>query len=144
MKRTSFWIGSVPIRRFPVLQKDFNGDVLMVGAGITGITTVYLLKKAALKVILIECDRVASIDTGHTTAHLTYVTDVRLHELAENFGNDHAQAAWDAGAAAIDQSKTSSQRSSSTANSSGYQRTCTSPSMDFPRKIFPLSKETPN
>jgi glycine/D-amino acid oxidase-like deaminating enzyme/nitrite reductase/ring-hydroxylating ferredoxin subunit len=46
---------------------------------------------------------VASIDTGHTTAHLTYVTDVQLQELAHNFGNDHAQAAWDAGAAAIDE-----------------------------------------
>ena len=103
MKRTSFWIDSTLIRRFPVLQKDFNADVLVVGAGITGITTAYLLKKAGLKVILIERERVATIDTGHTTAHLTYVTDVRLHELAENFGNDHAQAAWDAGAAAIDQ-----------------------------------------
>ena len=75
----------------------------MVGAGITGITTAYLLKKTGLNVILIERGRVASMDTGHTTAHLAYVTDVRLHELAENFGNDHAQAAWDAGAAAIDQ-----------------------------------------
>jgi len=35
--------------------------------------------------------------------HLTFVTDVGLHELADNFGNDHAQAAWDAGAAAIDE-----------------------------------------
>ena len=103
MKRTSFWIDSTLIRRFPVLQKDFNADVLVVGAGVTGITTAYLLKKAGLKVILIERERVATIDTGHTTAHLTYVTDVRLHKLAENFGDDHAQAAWDAGAAAIDQ-----------------------------------------
>ncbi|PYJ01998.1 MAG: hypothetical protein DMF00_02970, partial [Verrucomicrobia bacterium] len=48
-------------------------------------------------------ERVASIDTGHTTAHLTYITDVELRELARNFGEDHAQAAWDAGAAAIDE-----------------------------------------
>ena len=45
----------------------------------------------------------ASIDTGHTTAHLTYVTDVQLQQLVRNFGKDHAQAAWDAGAAAIDE-----------------------------------------
>ena len=45
----------------------------------------------------------ASIDTGHTTAHLTYVTDVQLQQLVRNFGEDHAQAAWDAGAAAIDE-----------------------------------------
>jgi glycine/D-amino acid oxidase-like deaminating enzyme len=68
MKRTSFWVDSVPIRRFPVLQRDFNADVLVVGAGITGITTAYLFKKAGLKVILIERERMASIDTGHTTA----------------------------------------------------------------------------
>jgi hypothetical protein len=40
---------------------------------------------------------------GHTTAHLTCITDVELQELARNFGDDHAQAAWDAGAAAIDE-----------------------------------------
>ena len=76
---------------------------LLFGAGVTGITTAYLLKKAGSTVALIERERVASIDTGHTTAHLTYVTDVQLQELARNFGKDHAQAAWDAGAAAIDE-----------------------------------------
>ena len=70
---------------------------------ITGITVAYLLKKAGSTVALIERERVASIDTGHTTAHLTYVTDVPLHQLVRNFGEDHAQAAWDAGAAAIDE-----------------------------------------
>src|SRR5439155_13611738 len=50
-----------------------------------------------------EREGVASIDTGHTTAHLTFVTDIALQELVENFGDDHAQAAWDAGAAAVDE-----------------------------------------
>ncbi|MEY2525464.1 MAG: hypothetical protein QOE73_235 [Verrucomicrobiota bacterium] len=103
MTRTSYWIDSAPIKSFPAVQHDIKVDVLVVGAGITGITTAYLLKKAGLTVALIERERVAMIDTGHTTAHLTHVTDVRLRELAGNFGNDHAQAAWDAGAAAIDQ-----------------------------------------
>jgi glycine/D-amino acid oxidase-like deaminating enzyme/nitrite reductase/ring-hydroxylating ferredoxin subunit len=103
MRNVSFWIDTVPIKRFPQLQKDTNVDVVVVGAGVTGITTAYLLKKAGLTVALIERDRVVSIDTGHTTAHLTYITDVGLQELAHDFGNDHAQAAWDAGAAAIDE-----------------------------------------
>jgi glycine/D-amino acid oxidase-like deaminating enzyme/nitrite reductase/ring-hydroxylating ferredoxin subunit len=103
MTTIPFWIDSAPIKRFPALQKNTNVDVLAVGAGITGITTAYLLKKAGLTVALIERERVASIDTGHTTAHLTFVTDVGLHELADNFGNDHAQAAWDSGAAAVDE-----------------------------------------
>ena len=96
MENIPYWIDSAPIKRFPRLQKNVGVDVLVVGAGVTGISAAYLLKKAGLSVALIERERVASVDTGHTTAHLTYVTDVELQELARNFGNDHAQAAWDA------------------------------------------------
>ena len=103
MTTIPFWIDSAPIKRFPTLQKKMNVDVLVIGAGITGITTAYLLKKAGFAIVLIERERVASLDTGHTTAHLTYITDVELYKLADSFGNDHAQAAWDAGAAAIDE-----------------------------------------
>src|ERR1043166_4129853 len=103
MTNVPVWIDNAPIRKFQKLQSNINVDVLVVGAGITGITTARLLKKTGLTVALIERERVASVDTGHTTAHLTYVTDVQLHELAKNFGQDHAQAAWDAGAAAIDE-----------------------------------------
>jgi len=103
MKNVPVWIDDTPIRTFPKLQNNMNADVLVVGGGVTGITTAYLLKKAGLTVVLIERERVASIDTGHTTAHLTYVTDVQLQQLVRNIGKDHAQAAWDAGAAAIDE-----------------------------------------
>lgn len=103
MKNVPFWIDSAPIQKFPEIQRNVNVEVVVVGAGVTGITTAYLLKIAGLTVALVERERVASIDTGHTTAHLTYVTDVELQKLARNFGKDHAQAAWDAGAAAADE-----------------------------------------
>ena len=103
MRNVPVWIDTAPIQKFPKLNKNITVDIVVVGAGVTGITTAYLLKNAGFPVALIDRERVASIDTGHTTAHLTYVTDVQLQELARNFGNDHAQAAWDAGAAAIDE-----------------------------------------
>jgi len=103
MRNVPVWIDNAPFQKFPKLQRNINVEVLVIGAGVTGITTAYLLKKAGSTVTLIERERVASIDTGHTTAHLTYITDVELKELARNFGEDHAQAAWDAGAAAIDE-----------------------------------------
>src|SRR5436309_7252878 len=103
MRNVPVWIDDTPIRKFPKLQRNISVDVLVVGAGVTGITVAYLLKKAGSTVALIERERVASIDTGHTTAHLTYVTDVGLQQLVRNFGKDHAQAAWDAGAAAINE-----------------------------------------
>jgi glycine/D-amino acid oxidase-like deaminating enzyme/nitrite reductase/ring-hydroxylating ferredoxin subunit len=103
MRNVPVWIDTAPIQKFPKLQKNIAVDIVVVGAGVTGITAAYLLKKAGSTVALIERERVASIDTGHTTAHLTYVTDVDLQQLVRNFGKDHAQAAWDAGAAAIDE-----------------------------------------
>jgi glycine/D-amino acid oxidase-like deaminating enzyme/nitrite reductase/ring-hydroxylating ferredoxin subunit len=106
MRNVPVWIDDTPIRKFPKLQRNISADVIIIGAGITGITAAYLLKKAGSTVALIERERVASIDTGHTTAHLTYVTDVGLQELVRNFGKDHAQAAWDAGAAAINEIET--------------------------------------
>ena len=103
MRNVPVWIDDTPIQKFPKLQRNVSADVLVVGAGVTGITAAYLLKKAGLTVALIERERVASIDTGHTTAHLTYVTDVQLQQLVRNFAKDHAQATWDAGTAAIDE-----------------------------------------
>jgi glycine/D-amino acid oxidase-like deaminating enzyme/nitrite reductase/ring-hydroxylating ferredoxin subunit len=78
-------------------------DVLVVGAGVTGIMAAYLLKKAGLRVAVLERERLAARDSGHTTAHLTCVTDERLHKLVDHFGRSHAQATWDAGMAAIDE-----------------------------------------
>ncbi|MGH9144254.1 MAG: FAD-dependent oxidoreductase [Vicinamibacterales bacterium] len=78
-------------------------DVVVVGGGITGLTAAYLLTLDGRRVALLERERCARIDTGHTTAHLTMVTDERLSALVERFGRDHAQASWDAGLAAIAQ-----------------------------------------
>src|ERR1041384_7383139 len=106
MTTQSYWIGSAKLPRFPKLGKDNKVDVAVIGGGITGITAAYLLENAGRTVSLLERDRCARVDTGHTTAHLTYVTDLRLHQLVKYFGRDHAQATWDAGRAAIDQVRT--------------------------------------
>lgn len=103
MDNTSYWLDSAGLPRFPSLASNVTVDVAIVGGGITGITTAYLLKKNGYRVALLERERCCRIDTGHTTAHLTCVTDQRLHRLAKTFGKDRARAAWEAGLAAIDQ-----------------------------------------
>lgn len=103
MDTTSYWIASAGLPQFPPPSRDLDVDAVIVGGGITGITAAYLMKRAGLKVALLERERCARIDTGHTTAHLTSVTDLRLHEMISNFGRDSARAVWDAGGTAIDQ-----------------------------------------
>ena len=101
-----FWIDSTSFPRFAKLSADERVDVVVIGAGITGLTAASLLIAAGKSVAVLERGRCAEIDTGHTTAHLTMVTDTRLSELVNTFGRDHAQAAWDAGLAAIWQIET--------------------------------------
>ena len=103
MDTTSYWLASAETKRFGAIDKTVTVDALIVGGGITGLTTAYLLRRNGLSVGVVERGRFGRIDTGHTTAHLTAVTDMPLHKLVENFGRDHAQAVWDAGAGAIEQ-----------------------------------------
>jgi glycine/D-amino acid oxidase-like deaminating enzyme/nitrite reductase/ring-hydroxylating ferredoxin subunit len=98
---TPYWSTSTTFPQFAKLSADANADVVVVGAGITGLTAAYLLANEGKRVVVLERGRCAGTDTGHTSAHLTMVTDTRLSELAKRFGRPHAQAVWDAGLAAI-------------------------------------------
>jgi glycine/D-amino acid oxidase-like deaminating enzyme/nitrite reductase/ring-hydroxylating ferredoxin subunit len=96
-----YWMDSASLPRFPKLDRDEQVDVVVVGGGITGLTAAYLLTAAGKTVAVVERERCATIDTGHTTAHLTMVTDQSMTELVRSFGRQHAQAVWDSGLAAI-------------------------------------------
>jgi glycine/D-amino acid oxidase-like deaminating enzyme/nitrite reductase/ring-hydroxylating ferredoxin subunit len=98
-----YWADSASMPRFSRLDHDETVDVAIVGGGITGLTAAYFLSRDGLRVALLERSRCAEIDTGHTSAHVTMVTDARLTALTKHFGRDHAQAVWDAGLAAIGQ-----------------------------------------
>lgn len=100
---TSYWAQSATMPKFPTLDRDLTVDVVVVGAGITGMTAAYLLKSQGRRVALVERGRCGGVDTSYTTAHLTYVTDERLTSLVSSLGEDHARAVWDAGRAAIAQ-----------------------------------------
>jgi glycine/D-amino acid oxidase-like deaminating enzyme/nitrite reductase/ring-hydroxylating ferredoxin subunit len=92
--------------RFASLDRNLETEVVVVGAGVTGITTAWMFSHLGHRVVLIDRARAAGADTGHTTAHLTCVTDTRLHRLARRFGDESAHAIWQAGSKAIDEIET--------------------------------------
>lgn len=72
MKRESYWLASTKKTGFKMLTKNMSTEVVVVGAGIAGITTAFLLQEQGYKVVLIDRERCCSKVTGHTTAKITY------------------------------------------------------------------------
>lgn len=103
IETTPLWEEAQPSTRYPKVTRNERADAVVIGGGITGITAAYLLAKAGASVVLLERHRVGTVDTGHTSAHLTMVLDTPISTLVSRFGRDHARAAWDAGLAAIQQ-----------------------------------------
>ena len=99
----SYWADSSSVSRYAPIDRDLTVDVAVIGAGITGLTAAYLLKRAGRTVAVIDRERCGGVDSGRTTAHVTCVTDLDLPDLVSHFGRDTARAVWDAGLAAIEQ-----------------------------------------
>src|ERR1043165_9723036 len=98
----SFWIESTSPLAFSALNKNITTDVLVIGAGIAGLTTAYQLLKSGRKVVLVEDGLIGSGETGRTTAHLTCALDDRYYELEKVFGEDGSKKAAQSHTAAID------------------------------------------
>ncbi|HWA86173.1 MAG TPA: FAD-dependent oxidoreductase [Opitutus sp.] len=81
MATNSYWIDSAPFADQPKLTRSLDVDVIVIGGGIVGITAAFLAKRAGKTVAPLERSRCATVDTGHTTAHLTAVTDLRLQQI---------------------------------------------------------------
>ncbi|MTI66159.1 MAG: FAD-dependent oxidoreductase [Firmicutes bacterium] len=67
----SYWISSTDETNFSKLNKDINVDVAIVGGGMVGILSAYILKNEGLKVAIIESDKILKATTAHTTAKVT-------------------------------------------------------------------------
>jgi glycine/D-amino acid oxidase-like deaminating enzyme/nitrite reductase/ring-hydroxylating ferredoxin subunit len=71
-------------------------DCVIVGAGITGLTTALLLQKSGLNTIIIEAHTIGFGTTGGTSAHINTFADTTYKETKSAFGEDGAQLFADA------------------------------------------------
>jgi glycine/D-amino acid oxidase-like deaminating enzyme/nitrite reductase/ring-hydroxylating ferredoxin subunit len=70
---------------------DDQADVVIIGAGISGLSTALLLAKANKRVTVLDMgETVASGDTGLSSAHLTHLLDAGYATLTQNFGQQAA------------------------------------------------------
>ena len=96
----SYWNQTQEERKYPKLTQDIGADVAIIGGGLTGIQTAYLLANRGLKVVLLEKDKLCSGTTGGSTGKITsqhgilykYLKDLNGKEFAKKYYEANEQA----------------------------------------------------
>lgn len=90
MKNYSIWKDGVNLNDYSKLEKDINVDVLIIGGGMTGVSTMYHLRESGFRVALVEQNKIGMGVTANTTGKITYLQDKLYNELLKNFDFDTA------------------------------------------------------
>lgn len=80
-----------------------HAEVCVVGAGMAGLSTGYLLAQAGRGVLVMDDGPAGGGETGNTTAHLANAIDDRYVEIERLHGREGAQICAESHSAAIDQ-----------------------------------------
>ncbi len=97
----SFWMADAAVHDAAPLTADERCDVVVVGAGIAGLSVAYELARFGRQVIVIDRGRIGMGQTARTTAHLASELDDYYHELISVRGEDQARLYHDSQVAAV-------------------------------------------
>jgi glycine/D-amino acid oxidase-like deaminating enzyme/nitrite reductase/ring-hydroxylating ferredoxin subunit len=86
------WVANAPGTNFPELAGEQTSDVVIVGAGIVGLTTALALLEAGKSVIVLEARRVGGQVTGRSSAKITAQHSLIYRHLIDTAGRDIALA----------------------------------------------------
>lgn len=87
----SIWSENVEISSRKPLEKDIKVQNAVIGAGMAGILTAYLLKKEGKDVVVIEAERIAGGQTKNTTAKITSQHGVIYDRMLQKAGRMRAE-----------------------------------------------------
>lgn len=137
-KNVSLWKVTTPKTDFSPLLEDRRVDIAVIGGGITGLTTAYLLCDAGREVALVEANDIADGTSGNTTGKVTSQHGLIYDELLSNVGYNKARMYAEANEAAIDQISSIIDHLNITAN---FERLPAYLFTESKRNLSPLRKE---
>ena len=97
----SVWMDTAEVPLESSLAERVSADVCIVGAGIAGMSTAYLLAREGKSVVVLDDGPIGGGMTGRTTAHLVNALDDRYFELERLHGEEGARLAAESHTAAI-------------------------------------------
>lgn len=97
----SLWIETGPAPSRPALAERIEVDVVVIGAGIAGLTSAYLLKKAGKSVAVIDSKAILHGATGYTTAKISSLHHLIYADLIAKHGEERARTYGEAQEAAL-------------------------------------------
>ena len=97
----SYWMNETPVVQAQALAQDEQCDVVIVGAGIAGLSTAYELARCGRSVVVIDRGEIGTGMTARTTAHLATELDDFYSELIRVRGEDEARIYHDSQVAAV-------------------------------------------
>ncbi len=87
----SCWVAGAPATRYRRYEQSDRADVAVIGGGIVGLTSAYLLVKAGYAVTVLEARRVGRQVTGRSTAKITAQHALIYSHLVETLGLERAR-----------------------------------------------------
>lgn len=91
MKKESIWTKDLKYKNINKLNKDIDVDVLIIGGGITGLTTAYYLKESNLDVCLVEKNYIGMGVTSKTTGKINYLQETIYSDLTSKYSFETAK-----------------------------------------------------
>ncbi|MGN0973693.1 MAG: FAD-dependent oxidoreductase [Bacilli bacterium] len=88
MKNSSLWLDGVDDNYFPSLEKDLELDVLIIGGGMTGLSTLYNFIGKNMKVALVEKNNIGRGVSARTTGKLTFLQENIYSKLKKYHNKD--------------------------------------------------------
>lgn len=101
---TSLWqqeVSHIPIPTVSTTASHGPYDVIIIGAGITGLTTGLLLQETGKKCLILEAHNIAFGTSSGTSAHLNTLLDTPYPDIISKFGKENARLIAQAAAEAI-------------------------------------------